>query len=605
MKKCLAILMTLIFCISMFAGISVSAFSDVPEDHRHIQAINYLTGKGVINGYEDGTFKPDDTITRAEFVKMLLEFLGFGNIYGDAVIKTNFTDVDGKEMTITSKDEEGKETTSTTVTGQHWAAGYIKLAVDKGVVNGYGDGTFGPDDPVKYEEAIKMVVCCLGREEHAKTRAENLKMSLWPDGYLSIGNDLVIGKNTDYELGADATRSNVAQMLYNVKDVQVYVAPTITIGGMTGATGGGSVGGGSVGGGGTSGGVSSSTTVVTDLVAYGQVVAAVQDPNGTKKPIIIDDGIVIDDTLVSSVHSKYIILKLETPIEENNYEQFYTNGNDFSDYIGHRVELKYSYNPDGGVTGRYEINSVVTKDTEVVYIEAKNFKREKTTQKNLETPVVHICHTDGNRDYEQSLYTEDLDELTVIYNNKVVDVDAMRDEYLVNNPSYAGSREDIDIITLADLMPSVGNIKVVDAHEDNTIDVVWVNTYETYVVGSRSLNTNPKSITDKFRTVGGGSTPLTLVINDTDPNAIINIKQNGQEIEATAIPQNAILTVVKSKCGTNLDITVERPSTTTITLKSTRTENGVKKSFTTTNNVTYTLSDYYLNYVDSTSDTLP
>ncbi len=576
MKKYLAILMTLVFFISMFTGMSVNAFSDVTEDHQHNQAISYLAGKGVINGYEDGTFKPEDTITRAEFVKMLLEFLGFGNIYGDAMVKTNFTDVDGKEMTITSKDENGNETTSVLNSGRHWAAGYIKLAVDKGVVNGYGDGTFGPDDPVKYEEAVKMIVCCLGRVEHAKTRAENLKLPLWPDGYLSIGNDLMVGKATDYELGKNAGRSNVAQMLYNVKDVQIYVAPTVNIEGVTGSVGG--FGGGSVGVGG--GNVENSTIVVTGLVAYGQVVAAVKDPNDTKRQIIIDEGIVIDGELVSEVHRKNIILKLETPIEENNYARFYTNGIDYSNYIGQRVEMRYSYNPDGGVSGRYEVSSMSVKDTEDVVIDAKRFKREDTDVKNGQTPIKHICYTDGERDYEQSLYTEDVNELTVIYNNK-----------LVNTQDYP--------LTLDDLMPEVGSVRIIDAYQDNSIDVVWVNTHETFVVGSRSLNTTPKKITDKYRTAGDPPTPLVLEINDTDPNAKISIKQNGQEIDATAIPANAILTVVKSKCGTNLDITVERAAVATKQLKSVRTENGVKKAFTMSDNTVYKLSDYYMKYVDA------
>ena len=174
MKKMLALLMTLMLFATMFAGIHVSAFSDVTEEHRHTDAITYLTEKEVINGYEDGSFKPENTITRAEFVKMMLEFLGFGNVYGDAIVNTGFTDVDAKAMTVTTKNEEGKEETNTSYKGQHWAAGYIKLAVDKKIVNGYGDGRFGPDDPVKYEEAIKMIVCCLGREEYAQTRAKNI-----------------------------------------------------------------------------------------------------------------------------------------------------------------------------------------------------------------------------------------------------------------------------------------------------------------------------------------------------------------------------------------------------------------------------------------------
>ncbi|MFA7636756.1 MAG: S-layer homology domain-containing protein [Monoglobales bacterium] len=591
MKKSIAFLMVLTVCLSFFGGFSVTAFPDVTEDNTHFEAVTYLTEKKVIDGYEDGTFKPENTITRAEFVKMLLEFLGFGNIYGDSIVKTSFSDVDAKEMAVTTKGEDGKDVTTTKMSGQHWAAGYIKLAVDKAVVNGYGDGTFRPDAPVTYEEAIKMIVCCLGREEHAKTRAETLKMPLWPDGYLSIGNDLMVGKATNYALGANATRSNVAQMLYNVKDVKIYIAPTIDIGG-TGATGG-------VGGGGGGGGGGSSTVIIPDLYTTGQVVAAVKDPLNTKKTIMIDDGIVIDNKLVTTLNPKYIILKLEVPIENNNYEIFYTGGTDYSHYIGQRVKLKYRYNPDGGVDGRFEVDGLTVRENNVKTIYSQNFKRDRTTQKNLSSSEIYICHTVGSEDYDECLFTDDLNSLTVIYNNKVVDVEQLRDEYLANNPTYSGDRDDIDIITLDDLMPQTGYIMIVDGYDDNSIDAIWVSTTETYVVQDRSFSTNPKRITDKFR-IGSGGTPEVFVINDTDPEYNINIQMNGQKIETMLIPQNSILTVAKSKCGKDMDIVVERPTTVTKAIKSTKLENGIKKSITMSDNTTYLLSKYFLDYVDRT-----
>ena len=588
MKKYLALLLTVVLCFGLFTMPAFSAFTDVEEGHRHSQSIAYLTEKGVINGYEDGSFKPESTITRAEFLKMLLEFLGFGNVYGDAIVKTGFSDVDAKLMEVTSKTEEGKQETSSTYTAQHWATGYIKLAVDKGVVNGYGDGTFGPDDPVKYEEAIKMMVCCLGREEHAITRAQSIGANLWPDGYLSIGNDLMISKSTEYLLGGNASRSNIAQMLYNVKDVQVYVAPNISIGGVS-AGGGGGGGGVSVGGG-AGEDVESNTTVVSGLIAYGQIVAAVKSAGGTNKEISIDPN--------APAVNKYITLKLETPINDNTYMNFYTGGADYSHYLGYRVQLKYRFNPDGGINGRYEVETVGPKDTMAVSIGSSQFKADKTANKNLTETDVHICYTDGNEDYYQSFYTPDLDTLTVIYNNKVIDVEALRDEYIANNQPFEGNREDIDIITLTDLMPANGNIKIVDADEDTEIDVVWVESYETYVAGVLSFNTTPKSIKDKFRTTDG-TTPLALVLNDADPNTQLTIVKGGEEKEVTAIRTNDLLKVAQSKCGKNVDVTVE-----TVTLLANKkyensvTQNGVKTGIKMNDGKTYPVTDYFRNYVD-------
>ncbi len=63
---------TLIF--SFFVSNSVSgSFSDVPDDHPYIKAIEYLQNNDIVQGYEDGTFRPEQTINRAEFTKVLLE----------------------------------------------------------------------------------------------------------------------------------------------------------------------------------------------------------------------------------------------------------------------------------------------------------------------------------------------------------------------------------------------------------------------------------------------------------------------------------------------------------------------------------------------------
>lgn len=92
--------------------------------------IEQLVGAGVIGGYPDGTFKPDNTITRAEFVAMLVKAFKLENQVG-----RNFAD-----------------------SAAHWAKDYIARAAAGGIVTGYDNDTFGPDDPVTREQMAVMIV---------------------------------------------------------------------------------------------------------------------------------------------------------------------------------------------------------------------------------------------------------------------------------------------------------------------------------------------------------------------------------------------------------------------------------------------------------------
>ena len=103
-------------------------FSDVDENYWCYKEIAYLAEWGIINGYEDGTFKPDNKISRAEFVKIVESFeaLQTGtNPYSD-------------------------------VTETYWAYKYIVSSSAKGWINGYLDGTFKPDNNISRSEAVKI-----------------------------------------------------------------------------------------------------------------------------------------------------------------------------------------------------------------------------------------------------------------------------------------------------------------------------------------------------------------------------------------------------------------------------------------------------------------
>ncbi len=126
-------------------------FTDVAQGDWYNNAISTLTKVGVINGYPDGTFRPNASITRAEIVKIAVSFFDF--------VEANdhlFSDVDG-----------------------HWAEAYIAAASEKGLINGYPDGTFKPDRNVTRAEAVTIINNVLGRKP-CKDRLLD-EMIFWPD----------------------------------------------------------------------------------------------------------------------------------------------------------------------------------------------------------------------------------------------------------------------------------------------------------------------------------------------------------------------------------------------------------------------------------------
>lgn len=105
------------------------SFKDI-KNHWAKSEIEEFSTKGYINGYEDGNFNPDKSMTRAEFVKIINKFFGF----------TQGTDVAFKDI---SKDL--------------WSYNDISIAVKEGYINGYSDNTFKPDGLITREEASKII----------------------------------------------------------------------------------------------------------------------------------------------------------------------------------------------------------------------------------------------------------------------------------------------------------------------------------------------------------------------------------------------------------------------------------------------------------------
>ena len=157
------ICMALAAALSLSLAVSATALAAIPSDiggHWAQGTIIQWTSNGYIAGYPDGTFKPDNSITRAEFVVMVNKAMGYnkrGNAY--------FSDV----------------------SAAHWAYAEIMKGVEAGYITGNGDGTFRPDAPVTRQEAAVMISKILGLDQDYASAAKYVDyryIPSWAAGYV-------------------------------------------------------------------------------------------------------------------------------------------------------------------------------------------------------------------------------------------------------------------------------------------------------------------------------------------------------------------------------------------------------------------------------------
>ncbi|MCL1835190.1 MAG: von Willebrand factor type A domain-containing protein [Oscillospiraceae bacterium] len=157
-------------------------YTDVQADTPHRAAIEYLTAEGILEGDGGGAFRPDAEITRAEFCKLAVAVFGTGEPDVPSQEAPAFADVDA-----------------------HWAKEYIEAAASMGLVNGLGDGRFGPDEKITCEQAITIVV-----------RAVRGSLKAYPLDYLTYAMNEGISSGVPAITGRHITRGEVAQIIYNV-----------------------------------------------------------------------------------------------------------------------------------------------------------------------------------------------------------------------------------------------------------------------------------------------------------------------------------------------------------------------------------------------------
>lgn len=160
------------------------AFSDIDDTELNLIASS-LESMGVVNGYSDGSFSPNETLTRAQFAKL-------------AVLAA------GKESELTTS---SNQSSFSDVSSSHWAVGYINIAQKYGYINGIGDGTFAPEAGVTLGQAVTVVLRLL---EYTSSDIG----SFWPADYTAAAENLGLLDNIDKGDYDIITRADACYLLF-------------------------------------------------------------------------------------------------------------------------------------------------------------------------------------------------------------------------------------------------------------------------------------------------------------------------------------------------------------------------------------------------------
>ena len=484
MKKLLALMLSVAMIFTM--GTSVFAYTDVEEGTYVSEAVTVLSNLGILDGYEDGSFKPEATVTRAEMAKIVCETLGYDSM---GTSKTLFDDVSPK----------------------HWAGGYISTAYGLGIINGYGDGKFGPEDTVTYEQAVKMVVCALGYEPMAANKGG------WPAGYTSVAASIGLTKGM-----SSSARGDIAVLMYNAL-----------------------------------------TTPVMEQTSYGSDARyEVLDGAGnkeyktilTKQDIYVATGIVGDTFNKDEIKFAVTRDSKDGEFEADKTVTFLIGDSDIANYTHQEVEV-YVAEDDGEYTvlavkaaKKTETFVLVSDDVKTIdgnkityYVDSLNSSRTKTLTIDKDATIEYnkaglgkdetiatviedkddveivFIENDGDSSYDVVIMTE--------YTSAVVEtVDANRDRISFDGKTVVFDYDDEDITYV--LVDDKGNdLTLDDFNEDDVIAYIIENgaTVKTaeYI---KIVKLSDSVITGKIESVHSGDKVVT--IDDEDYEVVASIWDN-------------------------------------------------------------------------------
>lgn len=478
LKKVLALVLA---CATLFT-MSSFAFSDVAEDASYLEAVTMLSKLGIINGYEDGTFLPDNTITRAEAAKVLVCALNAEDSAKGMADQELFTDVPKT----------------------HWAAGYVNYAANFGIIAGRGNGIFDPESPVSYEEIVKMVVAMLGY-----TPVANIKGG-YPTGYLYVANSVAkITKGATGTTGDAAKRWVVARLVFNSLETKIMEPEKWSASDPEYIKG--------------------EDTLLKDYLEVTKVEGVITDTFLAKADFQDKEDQDVD-MLISTIDGKTKRALENDNISYNSMPgDIYTvdaNGTYAEDYLGYTV-VAYVKDFDEGSDVLVAIAPKANKNTtlDVAFDDFEADTVDNTNSKYIE--FEYYANVD-DEDTTKGKISKKNDDFYVYQNGKL-------DSTLNSDTAIANFIDQFS----TDYDTEEGYIRFVDNDGDNYADYLFVETInDEYVVDS--ITAKSYKIEDKINS-------KTITLDPTDDEKYVNFYRNGVQVEFSSIKEGDTLSVAYNK----------------------------------------------------------
>lgn len=192
-RRALGLVLVFAMVLSVFNISAGADFTDQSEITNE-EAAAVLTELGVVEGYDDGSFQPDTVLTREQAAAIIARMLLGDNAEQLSAGSAPFADVDANR----------------------WSAGYIAYCVSEGIIDGYGDGTFGPEDELTCYQFAKMLLCALGYD----SESEGFTGSSWAINTTTYAVNAGIFEDVSYYSGS-ADRDTAALMALNTLKADV------------------------------------------------------------------------------------------------------------------------------------------------------------------------------------------------------------------------------------------------------------------------------------------------------------------------------------------------------------------------------------------------
>ena len=176
---------------------ALASFSDVSSSNANYDAIQYAEQNNIVSGYPNGTFKPGNTINRAEFTKIAVGAFSGYNSANDS--GTNIYSLSGLHF-------------SDLLSGQ-WYVPYLRKAVSLGIISGYPDGTFKPSNEISFAEASKIIVVAYGGDFAGAGYPPNQ----WYAKYVNALGNMHAIPTTINSFDQQITRGEMVEMIYRMK----------------------------------------------------------------------------------------------------------------------------------------------------------------------------------------------------------------------------------------------------------------------------------------------------------------------------------------------------------------------------------------------------